>query len=79
MRKDLKLKSADCGWRSAVSTGPTGGTVASGHAHHWMAFLRRARVNSEHEFRIRCNALPTSKQASRGIRLRLFRYLCCFD
>jgi hypothetical protein len=37
MRKDLKLKSADCGWRSAVSTGPTGGTVVSGHAHHWKA------------------------------------------
>ena len=34
MRKDLKLKSADCGWRSDVSTGPAGGTVASGHAHH---------------------------------------------
>ena len=52
MRKDLKLKSADCGWPSAVSTGPTGGTVASGHAHHGAAFLRRARdsgflVNSE--------------------------------
>jgi len=45
MRKDLKLKSADCGWRSAVSTGPTGGTVASGHAHHWDGSLRLARVN----------------------------------
>ena len=42
MRKDLKLKSADCGWRSAVSTGPTGGTVVSRHAHHWMAASARA-------------------------------------
>ena len=63
MRKDLKLKSADCGWRSAVSTGPTGGTVASGHANHWKAFLRRAR-EFRHEFR-RCKLLYRYQQASK--------------